>query len=211
MRLKTITEMLKGGHTALDIGTDHAYVLIEGIKRGYIQKGIACDINKGPLDKAKTNIKDAGLSNQIKTVLSNGFTNIKDSYDIVIITGLGYHVIREILKQKHNPPQKYIISTHSKLTDLRLFLSENNYKITDELVVYDKTYYVIFSVIKETQKLSEEQIYLGPVLMKSKSSLPYYKHLLDYTNKIIKKAKDKASNDIIMLNHYLKKHMNESI
>lgn len=209
MRLKTITEMLKGGHTALDIGTDHAYVLIEGIKKGYIQKGIAADIHKGPLEKAKTNIEEAGLKSQIQVVLSNGFLNVYDSYDIVIITGMGYHVIKEILLQKHNPPTRYIISTHSKLIDLRLFLSEHNFKIIDEQLVYDKTYYVIFSVINESQKLSEEEIYLGPVLMKSPQSMPYFKHLLNHTNSIIKQGKSKTSKDIITLNQYLKNHIHK--
>ena len=45
-RIDSIVEALKGYHTALDIGTDHGYVLKHALDQHYIKKGIASDLRK---------------------------------------------------------------------------------------------------------------------------------------------------------------------
>lgn len=54
-RIETLSQLTKGIHTLLDIGTDHGYVIIDALRHGYIQNAIACDINKMPLDNPNKN------------------------------------------------------------------------------------------------------------------------------------------------------------
>ena len=46
-----------------DIGTDHGYVPLYLYEQGKIDRALACDLNKGPLEKAKENIAAMGAGN----------------------------------------------------------------------------------------------------------------------------------------------------
>ena len=61
-RLQTIADFVKKNSVVADIGTDHAHIPIYLIKNNIIDKAYACDINKGPLEKAKENIENFGVS-----------------------------------------------------------------------------------------------------------------------------------------------------
>ena len=51
-----------------------------------------------------------------------------------------------------------------------------------------KFFYVIYTLIKKEQKLSDEDIFLGPILKTKKESLFYYVHLLNINESIMEKA-----------------------
>ena len=65
-RLDLIASYTKGSKVVCDIGCDHAYVLIEAVKRYNVKKGLACDVANGPLSRAEKSIIDAKLNNSIK-------------------------------------------------------------------------------------------------------------------------------------------------
>ena len=64
IRLEAIAACVKPGLTIADIGTDHGYLPIELIRRGICPKVMACDVRKGPLERAQEHIVQAGLSQQ---------------------------------------------------------------------------------------------------------------------------------------------------
>ena len=55
-RLEYLAFLCHGSSSVLDVGCDHAYVLIEAIKKYGVNHGIASDISDGPLSIAKKNI-----------------------------------------------------------------------------------------------------------------------------------------------------------
>ena len=55
-RLRTLSTLVPLNSVACDIGTDHAYLPCELIKKGISQKVYACDIAKGPLQQAEKTI-----------------------------------------------------------------------------------------------------------------------------------------------------------
>lgn len=138
MRIKTIALMLKGANTLLDIGTDHGEVIIEAFKLGYIKKAIASDINAGPLKRAFNNINNAGLSDKVTFIQTDGFKDINIEYDAVAITGLGYNTIKDILTMPHQKPKFYVFGVQSELEEFRSFLSVSGYKIVEEEIVKEK-------------------------------------------------------------------------
>lgn len=193
MRIKFIASLLKGANTVLDIGTDHAKVLIEALKNGYIKKGIGSDINEGPLKNALKNIDKAQLKDKIILVQSDGFKKITNSCDVVVITGMGYELIKSILQQDHQAPKYYLLGAHYQVELLRKYLAEHNYQIIDEYLFFEKKYYLFLKVINKKALLEEEDYYLGPILKTKQEALPYYKDELD---KLLKIKEHHRSNQI---------------
>ena len=72
MRLRTVAGMVRGGGCLADIGTDHAYVPVFLVASGQFERALALDINAGPLERARENIREARLENRIRTRLSDG-------------------------------------------------------------------------------------------------------------------------------------------
>ena len=144
--------------------------------KGLYKKAITTDINEGPLKRAYLNISNAGLLDKVKFIQTDGFNNVNEGYNVVNITGLGYNTIREILEKPHKRPKFYVFGVQSEIEAFRKFLSDSGYKIIGEELVFDKKFYVFIKTIFASEKLSEEDIILGPILKTKKESIPYYKN-----------------------------------
>ena len=55
-----------------DIGTDHGYLPIYLVQEGRARRAIACDVNDGPLTRAREDVSSSGLSRQIGLRLGGG-------------------------------------------------------------------------------------------------------------------------------------------
>ncbi len=207
MRIAAIVENING-NTLLDIGTDHGYVLINALKEKKIKKGIAVEIAKEPLERAKTNAKKHQVDHLILFILSDGFKNVKEEYDIVSITGLGYKTIENILLQSHKKPNYYLLGAHSKVENLRGFLSHNNFIIKDEVLVYEKHYYVIIKAVRGKENLTTEDILLGPILKEKVSSIPYYEEKLNKINVIVENRTLKENSEFLIKKDLYLKQIN---
>ena len=203
-RIQALSKRTKGIHTLLDIGTDHGYLLIDALKNNHIKKGIAADINDQPLNNARINIEKAGLSKDVIFRLSDGFKQIDLDYDGVVIAGMGMHLVKSILMQPHKEPKKYIVSVHTHIDQFRHFLSSSGFTIVDEDVVFEKFYYIIFTLIKKVTHLTDNEVYLGPFLKHKYEALPYYQHLLKINEKISKSAPKEKVEYLDVQNKWLK-------
>ena len=89
-RLMTAVPYIRGGRLVADIGTDHAYLPIYlcqqrkltpvTAKNGETLCAVAADINKGPVERADQHIAEARLTKYIRTVRTDGLTEL-DAYD----------------------------------------------------------------------------------------------------------------------------------
>lgn len=150
-RIKTITELLLPSEKLLDVGCDHGYVTILAVKNGTAKEAIASDINEGPLERALENIKEEGLEEKICTVLSDGLENISESFDQMVICGMGGLLIRDILengREKLTDVHQMILSPHSEAYALRKYLAEETaFGIISETALIDAgKFYSIFDV-----------------------------------------------------------------
>lgn len=185
-RIDALVEQTKGINTLLDIGCDHGLVLKKALDENYIKVGIAADINKKPLASAKANLANYPVS----YILSDGFEAVNMKYDGVVIAGVGATLITKILDKAPAVDITYILQANGKYDILRYYLMNNNYKIIDETIVYEKHYYVILKVVRGNMQLSNKEIYLGPILKTKHSSISYYKHLLKKYNPLVDRATD---------------------
>lgn len=116
-----------------DIGTDHAHIPIKLIKSGKCKKAIASDINEGPAKIAAENIKRENLNIEVRT--GPGLTVLNENeVEQIIIAGMGGKLIVDILKESYDIAinSKLILQPMSGQYELRKYLVENNFIITDE-------------------------------------------------------------------------------
>ena len=150
-RLERVVSFVKPCASAADIGTDHALVPVELVRRGIVKKAIAMDVRPGPLSRAKEQISRAGLSDQIEPRLSDGLAALKpQEAETVIIAGMGGELIIRILtvgRHMWDSVAQWVLSPHSEVFKVRGWLLENGFSIEKEdMVCEDGKYYVLMDV-----------------------------------------------------------------
>lgn len=196
-RILHIASLTKGYNTVIDIGSDHGLVLKKAFDLGFIKKGIATDINEGPLNQAKSNLKDYNVN----YYLSDGFKNINEIYDLAIITGMGPNLIFNIIKNEIKE-NDFILGPNQKPYLLRKLLLENNFKIIEETIVYDGFFYIFFKVRKGEMALSNSEIYTGLNLKNKPLFKKYFIHKIKKIQEIIIKTNKERVNELRLIKSY---------
>lgn len=151
LRLQTICNMISSCKTIADIGTDHGYIPIYLIKNKICKFAIACDINKGPLEKAKDNISMEGLENNISLRLGSGFDIITPGeVNVAIIAGMGGHLIKDLIESGIEVFKSldYLILQPVQNPDvLRKYIYDSGFEvIKEELCIDEKIFYEIIKI-----------------------------------------------------------------
>ena len=172
-RLKTVAFLVTRGNTVADIGTDHGYVPIYLVEEKISPFVYAMDVNEGPLNKARENIKKHDLDDLIEPILSDGFDEFGDrKTDTVIIAGMGGDLIVDILtRAKSYNFRELVLSPHKRVDLVRKFLCDSGYQIVDEKLIEEdgKFYPIIKGVLTgENEKLNDTQLEFGPFLLETK-------------------------------------------
>lgn len=185
LRLKAVTEFIKDNSKVIDVGCDH------GLLDVYLalNKNCTClatDISAICLEKAKDNIKKYNLEDKIDTKVTNGLEQIDyESYDYVVITGMGFGTISKILENKS--PAKLIIQSNNNIEELRYYLSKK-YKLVDEKIVFENNiYYVILYLEKGKTKYK----YADYVVGLNKDNYDYINFLYNKHKDILNKMPNK--------------------
>ena len=195
-RLKTIAEIVlnKQSNKIIDVGCDHALLDIYLLQNNDSLNLVASDNKKQPLENAKKNITKYSFLNKIELCLKDGIENIDKDIDTVVISGMGEETIIDILekdKKELEHINRLVISSNNKYYDLRRKITSLGYIITDERIVFeDNKYYVIIEFIKGNKNYSEEELFMGPILINNKDDL-FIKYYSD-----IKKEKEYILNKI---------------
>lgn len=138
---------MEKGASVADIGCDHAYLPIYLIKKNIARSVVACDINEGPCETARENIRRQGLGKVISVRCTDGLCGIEDfAPDNIVICGMGGDLIYRIVSdseytRKHRP--LLILQPMTKVSELRSSLLNTGYNIEKEALVYDDRLYEI--------------------------------------------------------------------
>lgn len=204
-RLMKIASYVNYCEAIADIGTDHGYIPIYLVKNNKCNSAIASDINKGPIEKASTNIRFEGLSEKIKCLLGGGLKPLKvGEVNGVIIAGMGGNLIRDIILEDIEKVKLYdflILQPAQNPEVLRKFLYNNNFEILNEdLILDDGKFYELFKVkYNENAKkinVKDEIFYeISSILLESNNSLvnDYIKSKIKKYENIITYIKDDTS------------------
>ena len=163
-----------------DIGTDHGFVPVSLVSEGIAERAIAADIGKGPLGRAETHVRRAGLTDRIECRLGDGLRVLSPGEaEVIVIAGMGGMLMVRILSEGievAKAAKMLILSPHRDACDLRKFLSEQSFLITDERMVQEdgKYYPVIRAEFRPEEKLpplSEAELRFGPVLLHARPAV----------------------------------------
>lgn len=185
-RIKAIASLVDNDALVVDIGTDHAYLPIYLYENDITKNIVASDISSNALLFAKNNLEKHNLRGKIKLVVSDGFINLDECFDIAIISGVGTETIKKILDNEVLP-NKLILSSHKNVSDLRKYMFKIGYKIKKEIIVYENNiYYNIIKYVKGKDNLSKYDLLVG-----LSNDINYKKHLLNKYKEIYEKSHDK--------------------
>lgn len=180
-RLGAAVALVTKNNRVADIGCDHAYTSIYLVENGIASKVIACDINKGPLQRAKENIARYGYDSIIETRLSDGAKKIEPGeVDTLLVSGMGGGLVVKILsdsKEVVEACSELILQPQSEIFLVRKYLHEIGYQITEEnMVIDEEKYYVMMRATKADcqPRYSEEVCYqYGAKLLENKNEILY--------------------------------------
>ena len=135
-RLSLLAGMAQPCRLAVDVGTDHGFLICDLVESGKAERGIAADINPQPLDKARTEIRRRGLSDRIETVLTDGLSGISPALpDAVFIAGMGGDLMARIISDwpgSTRPDVSFYLQPMSKAERLREYLWNSGFEVMQE-------------------------------------------------------------------------------
>ena len=205
-RLLKIASLVTEGKRVADIGTDHGYIPVYLLNKGHVDFAILADVNKGPLENARSEVRHNNLTEKVDLRLGSGIEVLNENeVDEVIIAGMGGILISELLEAKksvaHNL-DKLILQPMQAQDELRRYLLNNGYEILDEVLVKEDFRIYEIIVAKYTGKNTnvEDEIYyeVGNKLIENKD--PLLNELVDKKifmyNSILKKLEGKTGEEI---------------
>lgn len=147
-RLSSAASLVREGARIADIGTDHAYLPIYLFLEGRISGGVVSDINQGPVERAKANLRDYVCESAFAAQRADGLSGVL-CYDVedVFILGMGGELIASIIEREpeiKNEKYRLVLQpmTHPEL--LRGYLFSSGFEIDEELLVdEDKIYQIM--------------------------------------------------------------------
>ncbi len=204
-RMKGIINLLPKSEIIIDIGTDHAYIPEEIIKRNLAKKVIATEINESPYLKAKEYVERNSLDGFIEIRKGDGLHVVNsEELEVLIIAGMGGLLINRIIEEnkfKFSQGDTLILQPMNAVDKTRKFLEHNKFEIVDENLCKEDYHY--YSVIKakfnSDFKIENDKMdYItNEILFKKRN-----KYIEEYVNKKIEK------NNIIINN--IKKNSNNT-
>ena len=139
--------------TIIDVGTDNGKVPIAIANLKLAKRVIAIDNKEGPLKSCRENARLFLTNDDVKfeTLLSEGLSKVeKDIECAILITGIGYDNMKEILDDIDERKYKYLIlSPHTKVDKFIEFLQSKNIKIVENRQLFeDKKNYNILKAVR---------------------------------------------------------------
>lgn len=181
----------------IDVGCDHGYFGCMAIKQKATKEVVFCDISDKCLEKAKNNVQKYGYSDVSNFKVVDGIPN--EHADLIAINGLGGLAIIEILKNKKNDYQYFLLQPMTNVYELRKFLIEEKYNIcVDKVIEVDKRFYYVLLINGKCESIyNEEELLLGKDIVKFPKD---YKDFLYYRLKITNNALANCNPNMLKLN-----------
>ena len=191
-RLQSLSAFIEKEDIVLDIGCDHALLEIYLVLNKNI-KIIGSDINNGPIEKAKENLKKYHLERKIELRLGDGLNTMSNDINTVVISGMGGLSIINILKdiKKYPNIKKLIISPNNDFELTRKEISKLGFYLEKEEMILESNKYYLISEYKVGKKKIDS--FFGKLEKENNVVKKYYKYTYNTNLKILSKLgmKDK--------------------
>ena len=135
-RLTSAAKFVRQGATFADVGTDHAHLPIFLLKEGIVARAVCSDINEGPLNSARQNTEEAGLTRLVDFRLCDGAAELCGlGITDLAICGMGGELIRDIIDAAvwlRDPTLRLILQPMTRQEKLREYLYREGFSILAE-------------------------------------------------------------------------------
>ncbi len=140
--MQAIEDMVLPGLPVADIGTDHGIIPADILLKGICPYAVLTDINSGPLEKCRANLKAFGVDPSLYSIIQgDGFDPIGDgSFGTVITAGMGGELIIgffeetgwSLVRPEGEPlAKRFVIQPRTHADDLRSYLTEAEFRLCD--------------------------------------------------------------------------------
>lgn len=167
-RLEAAASFSQKGARIADVGTDHAYLPIYLYAKGSISGGVASDINEGPTERARANVRGWGAQSAIDVIRTDGLCGIeKYAPDEIFILGMGGELIVRILEDAPwvKNGKRLILQPMTHAEILREYLYGAGFSITDECVVEEDKFYQIICAeyTADVYEPTQRELFFGKI------------------------------------------------
>ncbi len=164
-RLAAVAALVPPGARLADIGTDHGLLPIELLERGAIRSAAATDIHAGPLERARYNAGQRGVTS-LRFLLCDGLDGLTPGEaDTVVIAGLGGENMADILRRAPWACRSalLILQPMSRAEMLRDSLAGLGLAVTGERLVEDagRLYPLLTARRGQGPHYSQAELYTG--------------------------------------------------
>jgi tRNA (adenine22-N1)-methyltransferase len=188
LRIQAILTLVQPCELLADIGTDHARVPVEAVRRGLARHALGVDLRSAPLAAAERRLRVLGQLDLVELVQSDGLTGIKErQVDCIVIAGMS---AREMIRICEAEPalvgaaKQLIFQPNTEVTQLRKWAHEFGSHHSFALHLTDETTTIesgrFFSTLRfspgkgrdpayQRSSLTCDEAYLlGPILVERK-------------------------------------------
>ena len=162
-RLASAAGLVRQGARFADIGTDHAHLPLALLRDGRIESAVCSDINRGPLESAMANAREAGFFDKIKFVLTDGAAALEDEgLSDIAICGMGGELIAAIIDAApflRDEKIRLILQPMSRQGQLRRYLAGCGFAILKEVYSYSQGKYYVTLCAEYTGITYEPSLY----------------------------------------------------
>ena len=141
-RMQAIEDMVLPGLPVADIGTDHGIIPADILLKGICPFAVLTDINSGPLEKCRENMKSFGVDLSLYSIIQgDGFDPVGDGgFGTVIAAGMGGELIMDFFEQtgwsltrKEGEPlaRRFVLQPRTHADDLRSYLTGAEFRLCD--------------------------------------------------------------------------------
>jgi tRNA (adenine22-N1)-methyltransferase len=181
-RLEAVANHIPQGARLADIGSDHAYLPCNVVKKGIVPSAVAGEVAEGPFLSALDQVKSEGLTESIAVRKGDGLEVIEPGeVDCITIAGMGGTLISNILergKSRLKGVKRLILQPNVGSFAVRRWLIDQQWELINEEILKEdgKIYEILVAEkgqpLEPYQQMDQEQgILFGPFLMKAKTSI----------------------------------------
>ena len=167
-RLLSAAKFVRQGAYFADIGTDHAHLPLFLLGEGVISHAVSADVNQGPLDSAVRNSAEAGFSDRITFILTDGASGLANmGITDYALCGMGGELIRDIIESSphlKSPGIRLILQPMTKQATLRKYLANAGFLTVGESYSCEAGQYYLCLAVEysgETKQISEFEAEFG--------------------------------------------------
>ena len=162
-RLASAAGLVRQGARFADIGTDHAHLPLALLREGRIEGAVCSDINRGPLESAMANAREAGFFDKIKFVLTDGAAALEgEGLTDIAICGMGGELIAAIIDAApflKSEGIRLILQPMSRQGQLRRYLATEGFNVIKEVYSYSQGKYYVTICAEYTGEKYEPTLY----------------------------------------------------